>query len=145
MTKMESSCLESLSIFRLIPQRGWNFLTSVIRKLTLSIPNCLLHHWHSWCPCCTDKDKKFTNFVNSRIKGAAVQFIHNERLNERLRGQAAKLHYKVQQLSGRRRLQYLLLVRVGGWMWKFYSCTVYLPRFMNRKNWTKFYKKWLKQ
>ena len=109
---MESSCLESLSVnISSDTPEGMKFSDFSDKEadvlLTLSIPNRLLHHWHSRCPCCVDKDKKFTSLVNSRIKGAAVQLQCNERLNERLRVQAAKVHYKVQQLSGRRRLQYL--------------------------------------
>ena len=109
---MESSCLEllSVSISSDTPE-GMKFSDFSDKEadvlLTLAIPNRLLHHWHSQCPCCTDKDKKLTDLVNSRIKGTAVQLKCNERLNERLRVQAAKVHCKVQQLSGRRRLRCL--------------------------------------
>lgn len=108
---MESSCLESLSVsISSDTPEGMKFSDFSDKEadvLTLAIPNRLLHHWHSQCPCCTDKDKKLTDLVNNRIKGTAVQLKCNERLNERLRVQGAKVHGKVQQLSGRRRLRYL--------------------------------------
>lgn len=111
-SKMESSCLDSLfvNVSSDTPE-GMKFSDFSDKEadvlLTLSIPNRLLHHWHSRCPCCMDKDKKLTTLVNSRIKGGAVQLKCTERLNERLRVQAAKVHHKVQKMSGRRRLQYL--------------------------------------
>jgi hypothetical protein len=112
--KMASSgtCLESLSVsISSDTPEGMKFSDFSDKEadvlLTLAIPNRLLHHWHSRCPCCMDKDKKLTDLVNSRIKGTAVQLKCNERLNERIRIQTAKVHCKVQQLSGRRRLRYL--------------------------------------
>ena len=62
---------------------------------------------HLQCPCCMEKDKKLTSLVNSRIKGAAVQLKCIEWLNKWLRVQAAKVHCKLQKLSGRKGMQYL--------------------------------------
>ena len=111
-SKMESSCLESLSVNIMSDTpEGMKFSDFSDKEadaiLTLSIPNRLLHHWHLQCPCCMEKDKKLTSLVNNRIKGAAVQLKCNERLNERLRVQAAKVHWKLQKLSGRKRMQHL--------------------------------------
>ena len=72
--------------------------------LTLSIPSRLLYHWQAHT---AHSLSDLTHAVNSKIKGAAVKFKKNDKINERLRVQASKVTSKVKQLSGRKRMQYL--------------------------------------
>ena len=55
--------------------------------LTLSVPHKLLHVWHKQ----RTPTENFTALINRKIKGRVVRLKPTERLNERLRSQAARI------------------------------------------------------
>ena len=67
--------------------------------LTLEIPNQLLYNWHRSCIPPT----AYSDYVNAKIRGRVVKVKSCDRINERIRTQAAKIASRCQKLSGRKR------------------------------------------
>ena len=65
--------------------------------LALVIPHHLLYHWYN------TGSSSYVQLVNSRIKQAVVQLRTCDRLEERLRDQAGKVHRTTRQSKGRKR------------------------------------------